>query len=325
MKSWLLLSLLLSALTAQADEGSAREWLDRMNRAFHSASYQGVLIYGNDHQWETLEVAHAVVDGVEQEKVRHLTGLPREVIRRGDETICIHPGEHNVELGSSLPVPLQGYKLDADIGEYYEFHLGDVSRVAGRYARMLEVSPKDGERYGYRLWLDQESGLLLRSELVDQKKQVLERFQFADITIGGPLGADAFVADGEGHPLTGHFTDEEGPAPDGQPDWVPAWIPQGFVMASAGMMSLQDGTDVNDLQSLRLMYTDGLAAFTLFVDPAGSDNDQLPEMISQWGATAAVVRYRQHEALRYRITAVGELPADTMARIASSVSYHLAQ
>ncbi|WP_430459613.1 MucB/RseB C-terminal domain-containing protein [Thalassolituus sp. LLYu03] len=324
MKSRLLLSLLLSAMTAQADEGSAREWLERMNRAFHQTSYQGVLIYGNDHQWETLAVSHAVLNGIEHEKVRHLTGVPREIIRRGDETLCIHPGEHNVRLGNSLPVPLQGYSVNADLGEHYEFHLGDANRVAGRYARVLDVMPRDETRYGYRLWLDQDSALLLRSELVSDKQQVLERFQFADIQIGLALGESDFNADGEGHPLVGHFVEEEGPAPDANPEWLPQWLPSGFVLASAGRVDAEGVDAESALPSLRLMYTDGLAAFTLFVDPAAAEPDDLPEMMSQWGATAAVVRYRQQNDVRYRITAVGELPPETMTRIASSVAYHSA-
>ena len=325
MKSRLvLLSLLLSAVTARADEGSAREWLERMNQAFHDTSYQGVLIFGNNQQWETLEVTHAVIGGVEQEKVRHLTGLPREVIRRGDETYCIHPGEHSQQLSSSLPVPLQGYAVDADLGNFYDFHLGEASRVAGRFARVLDVMPKDDSRYGYRLWLDQESALLLRSELVNQQHQVLERFQFADVRIGLTLTADTFVPQGEGHPLAEHFVEAQGPAPEAQPQWLPVWLPGGFELASAGVIpanhDLPDETPQPD--SVRLMYTDGLAAFTLFVDPAASDKDDLPEMMSQWGATAAVVRYREQDEVRYRITAVGELPPATMTRIASSVAYH---
>lgn len=320
MKPRLLLPVLWCCVcsTVFAD-GSPQDWLERMSRAFREQNYQGILIYGDSRQWETMAVTHGMIDGVEHEKLRHLTGVPREVIRHGQDATCIHPGEHGVPLNSTLPAPLQKYGTSASVGDYYDFHLGGVSRVAGQYARELDIMPKDDQRYGYHLWLDQHSGLLLRSDMLDGNGQVLERFQFADVEIGNAIDPSAFEPDGGGHPLAQHpaETQDAFSRTDVTPHWLPAWVPGGFEMTAAGTLPAR-GEGV--LPALRLMYTDGLAAFTVFIDAVPSD--ALPEMVSQWGATAAAVRYRKHEAQRYRITAVGELPPATMVRIASSVDYH---
>ena len=320
MKRWLLLPLLASVVTLANAEGSARGWLDQMQRAFKTENYQGVLIYGNQQHWETISVKHGTVDGKEYEMLRHLTGVPREIIRSGDETICIHPGDHSVRLASSLPSPLQGIDSNADISKSYNFRFADSQRIAGRYAKQLFISPKDENRYGYRLWLDQESGLLLRSDMLGQAGQVLERFQFATVEIGIPLSAADFVPDGDGHPLDEHPAFKISDHSLDTPAWLPQWVPAGFVLMKAGELipPVPEGADETLRQPpMRLMYTDGLAAFTLFVDLAGAE--KMPEMVSQWGATSAAVRYRKQGEERYRITAVGELPSATISRIAASV------
>ncbi|MAD44191.1 MAG: hypothetical protein CMI02_19175 [Oceanospirillaceae bacterium] len=321
MTRWLLLPLLVSVAALASAEGSARDWLDQMKRAFKEENYRGVLIYGNQQHWETISVVHGKINGVEHEKLRHLTGIPREIIRSGDQTTCIHPGDHSVRIASSLPSPLQGIDSNADISVSYDFRVADTQRIAGRYARQMIIAPKDRNRYGYRLWLDQESGLLLRSDMLGQDGEVLERFQFASVDIGMPLTQDDFVPGSDGHPLSEHPAPAVSGKTSESPAWLPEWVPTGFVLMQAGELSPpgeQISSEESLQQPLRLMYTDGLAAFTLFVDLAGSE--KMPEMVSQWGATSAAVRYRSFDESRYRITAVGELPSAAISRIAGSVT-----
>jgi len=321
MKRWLLLSLLVPALNGQAAEQGASEWLERMSTAFRESSYQGVLIFGNDRQWQTLSVTHALIDDVEYEKIRHLTGVPREIIRRGNGTTCLNPSEHNVRPDAQLPVPLMGYSANTDAGAVYDFQMQNVSRIAGRYAQHIRVAPRDDYRYGYNLWLDQESGLLLRSELVGPQQQILERFQFADVNIGASLSESDFALQGD---CRSHAkADQQG---DGSTDntvvnWLPEWVPDGFRLASASQIPTPAAVGEKEHSPIRLMYTDGLASFTVFVD--ATDAEPMPEIVSQWGATSAAVRYLNHDKLRYRITAVGELPSDAIVRIAGSVAYHV--
>ncbi len=335
--SFSLLALNFSLFTAgvQAEE-SARGWLERMIQAFQQQNYRGVLIYGNGQEWQTLAITHGVIDGMEQEKLQHLTGLPREMVRHGHDITCIHPGDHSPRLNSELSNPLHGFSrvMEVDDGQYH-FTLGNVERIAGRFAQRLQVTPVDADRYGYQLWLDQVSGLLLRSDLLNHQQQVLERFQFAQIDIGLDLPTSAFEPDDQGHKLTLYSV-----SPDHEQintadiGWLPGWVPVGFHITaviqagtSPAMKAEQNGGPVTAMSKLpvRLMYSDGLAAFTLFIDPVSQDH--LPEMTSRWGATAAVVRYREHSSgdtdgdnqSRLRVTVVGELPADTMIRIATSV------
>lgn len=333
--SLLALNFSLLTMSAQAEEG-ARGWLERMTQAFQQQNYRGVLMYGDGQQWQTLAITHAVIDGVEQEKLQHLTGLPRKMVRHGHDIVCIHPGDHSPRLNSELSNPLHGFSRVMDVDGQYHFTLGGVERIAGRFAQRLQVTPVDADRYGYQLWLDQVTGLLLRSDLLNHQQQVLERFQFAQIEIGADIPASAFEPDDQGHKLTLYpvSPDHEQISTAGI-GWLPGWVPSGFhitAVIQAGspqpqMAAEQNNESVKAMSKLpvRLMYSDGLAAFTLFIDPVSQEH--LPEMTSRWGATAAVVRYRDHSASaddgdspgRLRVTVVGELPADTMIRIATSV------
>ena len=49
---------------------------------------------------------------------------------------------------------------------------------------MLAIRPRDAHRYGYRLWADHASGLLLRAEVLGERGDVLETSAFSDVTIG---------------------------------------------------------------------------------------------------------------------------------------------
>lgn len=305
--------LLLAACLAQAD--NARSWLDRMSHALKELNYQGVLIYGDAQRWETMSFSHAVHDDTEYEKLVHLTGEPREVIRRGHAVSCTHLGDHVVRLSPSSSNPLTGEfgRQHSDIEGWYQLMLGPKERIAGRMAQIIRVVPKDADRFGYDLWLDSTTALLLRSDLVRHDGTVLERLQFADVDIGAALPREHFTPQHQRHHMARHLKEPAAATIKLSSRWSPTWVPLGFVPAR--------GEEVLDDQHpghlSTVMYTDGMAAFSLFVDrQSGID---VPAMRQQWGATAAVVRHMEEGGERYRITVVGEVPMATAEKIAASV------
>ncbi len=297
---------------SQTSSESASHWLNRMSHAVKETDYQGVLVFGNAHHWQTLTISHRVADGVEYEKILHLTGEPREVVRVGHETTCTHPGDravrgHRTPVGSIASALIERIP---ELGDYYTLDLGGQERIAGRDSQQLLVDPRDHHRYGHHLWLDQETGLLLRSDLVDPQGSVLERYQFAQIDIGKRLPFSEFEVSGPGHRISPHLATKSDTATDEVHRWRASWIPAGFRQASR-----QSGESD---QALALMYTDGLAAFSIFVESV--DSKPMPELVKRWGATSAIVITHTVESQVYRVTLVGELPLDTARRIALSVT-----
>lgn len=300
----LTLVALCGAILAQA-EGSAQQWLQDMAQAARSQNYSGILMYGDPGHWDSMAITHAIIDGVEYEHLQQLTGLPRELLRNQDGTFCLHPDTPDAHH-TPLKNPLRSLVPQANLDLHYDFLLGGSGRIAGRYARELRVQPRDQHRYGLRLWLDQETGLLLRSDLLNLQHRVLERVQFAQVAIGAPAQVAEFTLSGEAHPL---------PAAEPLPELtevsqLPHWLPPGFELTAARE---QPG-------SIQLLYADGLAAFSLFIDVTDGG---MPAIQRQWGATSAVVHQVNRADGLLRVTAVGELPVATLQQVAASVQPRL--
>jgi sigma-E factor negative regulatory protein RseB len=321
LRRWIAAGLLLTVQPVMADE-QARQWLDDMNRAFSELSYDGIFSYFNGQDLATLRVVHMVVDGEQRERLVHLNGAPREIVRRGEEVACIvQPGDDLLELEQSIPSGpfARAFVRRYDrISENYGLSFFGEDRVASRSAVRLAVTPRDDDRYGYRLWLDKETRMLLRSELIDADGARMEIFQFNQIRFGDEVDVAWLEPEGTDGSLATHLTlatKQPQPVPSDQAAWQANWLPAGFSMAAADIRRTP-----SSLKSVStLMYSDGLAAFSVFIE-------DLPEsgaasMVSRNGATVAVthmIHGRDNEP--YLVTLVGELPTDTATRIARSVS-----
>lgn len=319
----LILRLLVGLLVPALGWGAAPTWLADMNRAFMELNYDGVFSYFTGQDVATLRIVHMVVDGEQRERLVHLNGAPREIIRRGDEvTRVLMPGDNLVELSRGIasgPFARAFTRpFDRVSAQYAISDLG-VGRIAGRRAQRIAVMPRDGDRYGHRLWLDREYRLLLRSELVDRHGARLEVFQFTQIEIGDGVDPAALEPGRHEGALAAVDRQPRGKAVDPGPArirWRAGWIPAGFSMASAGVRR-GDGR----LQSVNaMMYTDGLAAFSIFVEDGPSV--RTAAAATRQGATIAVTEFVPGPSgRRVQVTLVGELPEPTVRRIARSI-YH---
>jgi len=307
---------------------SADELLIRMNHAFTHLSYDGVFSYLYGGDLASLRVVHKVVDGVQRERLVHLNGAPREILRHGEEVSCIvEPGDDLIALEKSIPAGpfARAFVRQFDrIADTYTVRESGEGRVAGRPATRVAVNPRDEHRYGYRLWLDRETALLLRSELVDREGNKLEIFMFNQVLFGDAVSDAALEPQDAAGTMVSHLTLQPAsrqlsPEPaDGDvsteaSSWATTWLPVGFNMATADLRRKpQSGQDISSL-----MYTDGLAAFSIFVEP-------MPErgaatMVSRNGATVAVTHKVGGNEGFYLVTLVGEIPLQTAQTIVDSI------
>lgn len=310
----------LCAQTVQAD--SPRQWLDDMSRAFNELSYEGIFSYFNGRDLASLRVVHMVVDGEQRERLVHLNGAPREIVRRGDEVACIvMPGDALLELEDSIPSGpfARAFVRRYDrISENYTLSFFGDDRIADRPAVRMAVTPRDEHRYGYRLWLDKQTRLLLRSELVDAGGKRLEIFQFNQIRFGDEVDPSLLEPAGHDGSLVSHLTlasKEPKPVSREELSWQTGWLPDGFSMAAADIRRAPSSLKSIDT----MMFSDGLAAFSVFVEDM-PDDGAASAMVSRNGATVAVThRIEGRDGAPYLVTLVGEIPAPTAQRIARSV------
>lgn len=309
-----LAALLMLAAAASAEQASPAEMLNRMSHSFRELNYRGTFSFQQGGNTESLRMAHAVIAGQEYERLEYMDGAKREIIRRGHDLNCVHPGHQLVRFYHQG----NGFKFGADpreggIDNYYQLEHRGVGRVAGRQVVNLEVSPRDTHRFGYRLSLDQETLLLLRTELIGDQGKVLERFQFVEVTIGEPMQrsefpdvASSYHAD---HLAPALQTTSAQAAGEG---WKVNWLPAGFTSAVANMEVVTD-----DMAT----FTDGLSVFSVFIE-RDIDADSISKGIegrAQRGATTAYSRALMLAGRPYRVTVVGEIPAHTAQQIAQSI------
>ena len=317
------LAIWLMAGQAMSADVEPRVLLAEMNEAFNSVSYDGVFTFFSGSELASLRIVHMVIDGVQHERLLHQNGAPREIVRVGEEVVCIlMPGDDLLSLEANLPAgPFARSfvrRYDA-ISSYYQLRFFGEDRVADRPAIRLAVMPNDENRFGYRLWLDRETRLLLKSELVDNQGSPLEIFQFSSIEIGEGVDPAALKPAGRNETArVSNFTlDTQASVPVAEDvRWQASWLPDGFTLSSTHTRR----TMGEDKQVNTLMFSDGLAAFSVFIEdmpPAGA-----ADMVSRNGATVAVTHLTEGpDAGAHLITLVGELPTATAQRIAQSIRY----
>ncbi|HEX5420440.1 MAG TPA: sigma-E factor regulatory protein RseB domain-containing protein, partial [Gammaproteobacteria bacterium] len=150
----------LVLVSLEVEAADARAWLERMNRAVEDLNYEGTFVHVLGGNAETMYIVHRNHNGEVGERLVSLDGAGREIIGREDQLQVIMPDRHIVLLkkrkeGDSLFDALPNYssKLEA----HYEFKLNKTARVANRTAQVIVIKPKDQYRYGYVLWLDEDT------------------------------------------------------------------------------------------------------------------------------------------------------------------------
>ncbi|MFN3236850.1 MAG: MucB/RseB C-terminal domain-containing protein [Pseudomonadales bacterium] len=297
----------LSVHSASDPHVEALEWLQKMGTAIREESYHGTFIYMRGARFDTVEVTHQFQDGKEFERLKNLSGAKREIVRHDDHAVCLHADGESM---APHPLPRGPFthtfnRILAENIENYDFSVHGVGRIANRPAVRVSISPKNRDRYGYQLWLDEETGLLLRSNLVNRGR-VLELFQFTEVVIGETLDPELLVASIDASGATTHELLTPGQLAELNqpiaPTWKVNWMPQGF-------------RQVKTPNGEGMVFTDGVATLSVFVEKRSRNT--LGEMQTQVGGT--VVLSKPIEGSQDHITVIGEVPFATAKRVAESV------
>lgn len=304
----LLLLLLGSLMAVPATQAAdASDWLNRLAEADRQNSFQGTFVYERNGSFSTHEIWHRVEsDGAVRERLLQLDGARQEVVRVDGRTQCISGGLAD-QLADAQLWPVR--KFDpSQLASWYDLRLVGESRVAGRPAVVLAVTPRDQHRYGFELHLDRDTGLPLKSLLLNEKGQLLERFQFTQLNTGAAPAEDQLQAGAECQVV--------GPAKaDGEKTvaWRSEWLPPGFTLTRSFMRR----SPVTPDPVACLTYGDGLARFSVFIEPL--HGAMVGDARSQLGPTVVVSKRLQTDDGGQMVTVVGEVPLGTAERVALSI------
>lgn len=292
------------SLSAVASDGAAL--LQRLVQAERTQSFSGTFVYERNGSFSSHSVWHQVAsDGVVRERLLQLDGAAKEVVRVDGQVQCASGMLADQLTGTQLR-PGRGFD-PGKLSQWYDLRVLGDSRVAGRATTVLALVPRDQHRHGIELHLDQQTGLALKSLLVNDKGQLLERFQLTHIQVGE-------VADEVLEPEAGCRPVRSAPAAV-QPAqaWSAQWLPPGFSLNS----SSERRSPASDEPVACQVYDDGLARFSVFIEPL---NDATAEDVrTQLGPTVAVSRRLKAVGGDVMVTVVGEIPLGTAERIALSI------
>jgi len=298
---------------AENESEQARKLINQMTRASHELNYDGVFVYRRGKHMDTMRIIHKADEDGEYERMVSLTGYAREIIRDKRSVTCIFPDDQAVMVEKSRPRSLLSNQLPEPvekIAEHYKFTISGMDRIAGRSTHVVNIAPSDSYRYGYQLWIDEESKLLLKSELKDKDGKPLEQIMFAQIHIMDSVPDELLKPDISGAGYTWYNNaEDEAPVHSGNGRWQVTWMPNGFVMADHEKKSIVTG----EMPVEHIVYTDGLAIVSVFVEKLNESNAiQGPTRLGGVNAFAKL-------ADGYQVTAVGEVPQETVQLMANSV------
>lgn len=312
------LAMLLLALSAQAawGQGDALSWLRRIHASSEKLSYTGTFVYQSGDQSETSRIVHVVGPKGIRERLQTLDGYPREIVRNGDEVKCYLPDRMTVKVDRQnghkhfpglLPKNIQ------DISEYYEVSTGEIERIAGYEAQVIMLQPRDNLRYGRKLWAELKTGMLLKSEIVNEQNEPIEQFAFTQISIGGKIDQAQLKPRLLGKARVWHIENSDAvEASLAASGWsIEPELP-GFKKMTEMKRSEGAGTEVG-----HVVYSDGLAAISVFIELKANKTSLPAPGLSHQGA----INIYSRQIAGHLVTVVGETPAASVKTLAESVAY----
>ena len=313
-----LLAATLALSPAASAAESARQWLDSMSDAMQSLNYEGTFVYIHGGDIESMRIVHSRDESGENERLVSLNGEAREIIRDDSEVVCIWPGSKSVIISKSrprTPFPSLVQKLDlGGLDDVYHFALAGDDRVAGMIAKVVEIRPRDALRYGYRLWIDRDSRLLLRSDLLDVAGEPVEQLMFTEIRLLDAVPSERFRPLLQGAGYTWQREGELVPVSrQSRPRWHFASLPPGFMQMSESLRPMgSSGKTVH-----HVILSDGLASVSVYIEPRSGDKPNIKRLFgsSQMGGMHAYGLGRDG----LHVTAVGEVPLATVRAVGEAV------
>lgn len=313
------------AADAQVETRDARTWLARMHEAASRRNFQGTFVVSAGGSVASSRIAHFCEGRNQFERIESLDGLQRQVYRHNDVVHSVWP-QSRVALIETRQVAGQFPALLSSSAEhivqFYDVRPAGSGRVAGHEANVLVLKPRDAYRFGYRLWADKATGLLLRAEVFDAQEQVLEASAFSEVTIGVKPQPELVLqpmrrTDGyrvQRPVLREVDLDSEG--------WSLKQLPPGFRHVSTVKRSMpadagpaaEPAADIAAPAVLQTIYSDGLTHVSVFIEPFNPAVHRR-EMVVAMGATQTLVR--RHGP--WWVTVIGDVPVITLRAFAATL------
>ncbi len=304
----------------KAADRSIDDWLMRMHNASRKRAYAGTfVVLSSSGSMSSARIWH-VCDGEQQmERVESLTGTPRSTFRRNDQVVTFLPDSKvaRAEKRESLGLfPNLLKSSDSAIPDFYAAQQVGSERVAGFDADVVQLRPKDSLRFGYRIWSEKKTGLVVKLQTLDTEGRVLEQAAFSELQLDAPVKMDKLaqmMGNTEGYRVEKPELQKTTAAAEG---WTLKNLVAGFKLMSCYKRP-SAGSAASD-NTLQCIFSDGLASVSLFVEPYDRQRHG-QEVLLAMGATQTLTRHLGDKPGGWWLTAVGEVPSQTLRSFAQSL------
>jgi len=248
---------------------------------------------------------------VELEILALLNGPRRDILRIDDIVSYIEPEYAPYSIMSSHisgPIPAVFSQDISVLKNNYHFVSVGKSRVLGRVAQLIRIVPKDTHRFGYWVWLDQESGLLLKLAIITRKGQLLEQIQFTHLEITDTLSDHLKQLQATDLPKIIDITTKQ---EDTELTWQVNWLPNGFKQIKSNRHRINTSKQAVEF----MLFNDGLVDISVYVNPS-KDKQRAIEFAND-GATLVLNQVISN----VEVSVVGKIPVASAKKIVKSVRF----
>jgi sigma-E factor negative regulatory protein RseB len=307
-----------SPAQAPVEPKEVRSWLMRIHDAASRRNFQGTFVVSAGGAVSSARIAHFCEGNNQFERIDSLDGQMRHVFRYNEVVHTLWPQARVAlveqrDLVNSFPALLQ--VGDDRIADFYEVRPQGVERIAGHEASVLLLQPRDPFRFGYRLWAERVSGLLLRADVLGEHGEILESSAFSDVAIGVRSQPEAVLLPMrklDGYRIVRPTLTQTKLEAEG---WALRQTVPGFRQVSCVKRPMESAPDSergsSSPEALQTIFSDGLTYVSVFIEPFSPER-HTRAMLTAIGATQTLMR-RQGD---WWITVVGDVPAATLKAFA---------
>lgn len=281
-------------------------WFDRMALALRQLNFKATLVQSQGQRIQPLIWFHGRYDhDTDLELLIQLNGADSRALRIGDQTYYYSPVGGSYSLQTNVTagfIPPAFYEPFAHISQHYQVIASGGMRVTGRPAQYLRLVSRDKFRYHYDLWVDRESAMLLKLQMMTPQGEVLEQLQLTSIEFTDHIPAQLTELEAIQRPPRLYEASQlEAPHFNLRPNW----LPEGFELRRAQHRRLYD----TQLPTDHYLFSDGLTDVSIYITERRQQG--LPELAFQ-GAESLI----NTSIDGFAVTVVGKLPVATLHQIA---------
>ena len=290
------------------------EWLLRMHEASRKGAYIGTIVVSSGANMSSARIWHVCDGDLQMERVESLSGTPRSTFRRNDQVITFLPDSKTAvtEKRESLGLfPDLLKSADSSIAQFYAARQTGSERVAGYDADVVVLQPKDSLRFGYRVWSEKKSGLVVKLQTLDVDGRVLEQAAFSELQLDAPVNIGKLTQmmdNTDGYRVERPELVKTSAAAEGwtMKNPVPGFTPMSCYKRPAAVSdgAISQGT-------MQWIFSDGLASVSLFLEVFDRRRHAQEGSIAL-GATHTLTRRVSDKTGEWWLTVVGEVPRATL-------------